>query len=138
MLNTTSGDLVLQKAVYDALAGNVPLGEGIVPVFDTVTPDSPLPYIVIGDTSAVPNNTKDNVGEYLTTTIHVWSDKKGFKEVKEIRNEVERLLTQGKATLEGGKKISNAVVVYKDAFTDSDGMKKHGILRLEYWVYDNP
>lgn len=135
---STSADLILQKAVYDALKDTV-FGDvrNTIPVYDTVPENTPMPYIVIGETTGVPDNTKDQVGEILNVTIHIWSDKPGYKEVKNIRNMVETLLTSENPELQSnGKDCRKVQAVYKDAFTDIDMRKKHGILRLEYWVND--
>ena len=68
----------VQKWIYSKL---VSLGYN---VYDEVPSGADLPYIVIGDDAIVDDSDKVKQGLEDSVNIHIWSDYKGYKELKEI------------------------------------------------------
>lgn len=83
----------LQTAIYSRLTGFAALtalvGGGTPRIYDHV-PDNgaAFPYVTIGESTAIPFDTKDTLGSEDIISIHVWSRYKGKKEVKQILGEI--------------------------------------------------
>ena len=77
----------LQKAVYSKLtAASITdyAGDAITGVFDDVPTDTAYPYVVIGDETATNISAKDKDFHEHTLTIHIWSQYRGNRDIKEI------------------------------------------------------
>lgn len=72
----------LQKAIGEALKGVD------VPVYDYVKENTPFPYITIGEETEVPWDTKTGPGSEVNCEIHLWSQRKGYKENKDLTQKV--------------------------------------------------
>ena len=72
-----------QKRIYELLAANASITEK-AGIYDYVPEDKPLPFIVIGDDEVTEFKSKTYYGWEITTTINVWSDKRGSLVTKEI------------------------------------------------------
>ena len=77
----------LQKAVYRELA------QGEYAVYDTAPTNQKLPYILIGNVTRVPNDTKTNSGYTMSMMFHAYSENNSSLEVKEMSYFVEETLT---------------------------------------------
>lgn len=64
-----------QKALYTRLAGQL---SGVT-VYDHVPQNTAQPYVVIGQITATPWDSKTNDGQEFTATIHVWEKAAGKK-----------------------------------------------------------
>ena len=81
----------LQQAIFTALDGatiNDADGNAITGVFDDVPENTAYPYVVIGEETATNIDTKDKDAHEHTLTIHVWSQYRGRKEIKNIMSSV--------------------------------------------------
>lgn len=78
----------LQKAVYRELA------TGKYPVYDTAPTNHELPYILIGNVTRVPNDTKTNSGYTMSMMFHAYSENNSSLEVKEMSYFIEKTLTR--------------------------------------------
>jgi len=58
-----------------------------------------MPYIELGETSCIPQDTFDKDGQHVVATIHLWSAKKGKYEVLQLHNLVHSALNNKKLTL---------------------------------------
>ncbi len=77
----------LQQALHAALAGDAGLQAFLgtpARVFDQVPQDSAFPYLVIGEDTSGPFDTKTEDGMEHRLTIHTWSRYRGLKETKQI------------------------------------------------------
>lgn len=72
----------LQAAIAEALRN---IG---VPVYDYVKENTPFPYITIGDETERPWDTKTGNGSEVEHEIHLWSQRKGYKENKGLAQKV--------------------------------------------------
>lgn len=72
----------LQKAIGEALKG---VG---VPVYDYIKENTPFPYITIGEETETPWDTKTGNGSEVDCEIHLWSQRKGYKENKDLAQKV--------------------------------------------------
>ncbi|RMD64398.1 MAG: DUF3168 domain-containing protein [Alphaproteobacteria bacterium] len=122
----------LQQAVHNALSGAVALKAllGDPPrVFDHVPPDALFPYVVIGETTAVPFDTKNEDGMAMTLSLHTWSRYRGFKETKDIMATVTDVLDAAALSLTDHTLVL-LQLVFAATMRDPDGLTRHGVQRF--------
>ena len=105
-------------------------------IFDTVAPqDTAYPYVVIGTETSREVNTKDRSGRVYNVDIDVWSQYRGQKETKEIMEILISLLDNTTISVAGATSIVSQVV---NAVTlvEGDGITRHGIVNVDFLIYD--
>ena len=122
----------LQQAVYGALTGDASVQALLgtpARVFDHVPQDSAFPYVVVGEATSGPFDTKTEDGLDQTLTIHTWSRYRGLKETKEIMAAVTGALDDQALAVSG-----HDLVLLRFAFgttvLDPDGLTRHGVHRF--------
>jgi hypothetical protein len=90
----TAASLFLQKAIYDALAADTVLASRVTGIFDWAPDAQPLPYVQIGDDIVTDWSTKSFAGTEHRLTLHVWSLATGRLQVRQIMDDVSRVLAQ--------------------------------------------
>jgi hypothetical protein len=128
----------LQKAIFTALDGNITdvNSAAIGGVYDDVPEGAAYPYVVIGEETQENVSTKSSDLHEHTLTIHVWSQYRGRREIKEIMAQVYDLLHDQSLS------VTNAVLVdLKQEFSrdlvEGDGITRHGIMRFRAVVADS-
>lgn len=120
----------LQQAVYTALTGDVTLMAMVTGVHDHVPQGAAFPYITIGESTAIGWSVVGVSGIETTLVLHVWSRKRGHKEVKQILAEIHRVLHDAALTVPG-----HALVWLRYGFSqtslDPDGATYHGIAHYD-------
>jgi len=133
----TDAQLALQAALVAALDGHVG-----APVFDYVPQDQAYPYVTIGDSTAVDFDTKTEVGQDHTVTIHTWTRAKGRESCKIVMGAIFGLLHRGALTVTGHAVIDSRVV-YADVLQDPNetghpsGPVWHGVQRVRIITQSN-
>lgn len=121
--------LPLQKAIYDRLKTSL-----TCPVYDHVPDGAAMPYVTLGEDTAVDWSTKPAPGMEVTHTLHVWSDYRGMAEAKQIIDQVVQALTASPLVVEGF-----AVVVGRmdmiDTLRDPEGYR-HGVIRFRFKIME--
>jgi hypothetical protein len=120
----------IQTAIYEAVAA---IG---YPTYDDVPQVTAYPYIVVGDDRSIPFDTDNSVGSETTCTIHVWSQYRGRKEVKEIMRSVYQALHRANLTITGGHLVE-CQAEFEESFLDPDGLTRHGVIRFRLIVEEN-
>lgn len=122
----------LQQAVYSALTGDSAL-QGLLGnparVFDHVPQGSVFPYLVIGEVSATPFDTKTEAGLDQRLTIHTWSRYRGRKETKDIMAAVLAVL-DGQSLAVSGHTLVLLRFEFATTIVDDDGLTRHGVQRF--------
>ena len=129
----------LQKAIFSRLNGGSIVDEqdqAITGVFDDVPEGSAYPYVVIGEETATNIGTKDKDMHEYTQTIHVWSQYRGLKEIKEIMEQIYTLLNDYSITVSGASAISLRHE-FQTTLTEGDGLTRHGVMRFRVVVSDS-
>jgi hypothetical protein len=127
----------LQKAIYDTLSASaVGIGGASVSVFDEVPDGTAYPYIVIGEETTANNGTKDVDAVDYTLTIHVWSQYRGRREIKEIMQSVYDLLHDSAISVAGAS-LANIRQEFSNTLMENDGITRHGVMRFRAVVFDN-
>jgi Protein of unknown function (DUF3168) len=133
----------LQQAVYQALVGDLVLQAwlGTPPrVYDQVPGDAAYPYVVIGEISGRPFDSKTSQGMSLTLTLHVWDGADqasgaaapGYRGAGRLRQIMARLLALlDRAALDV---VGHALVQLRfersESLPDADGLLRHGQQRF--------
>ncbi len=127
----------LQQAIFTALNGNVSgIDSANVSVYDDVPENTVYPYVVIGEETAANNGTKDLDGIEHTLTLHVWSQYRGRREIKEIMQSVYQLLHDAAITVSGASLV-NIRQEFNNTLMENDGITRHGVMRFRAVVFDN-
>jgi len=129
----------LQKALYSRLNGGSITDENdqaITGVFDDVPEGTAYPYVVMGEETATNIGVKDKDMHEYTQTIHVWSQYRGMKDVKEIMEQIYTLLNDYSITVSGASAITLRHE-FQTVLLEDDGITRHGIMRFRVVVSDN-
>lgn len=126
--------LPFQKACYDALTGDAELMGKITGVFDNVPEDQEFPYIQIGSITGLPWDAMELAGEDMTLTFHVWSRYRGKKEMKEIMDDMYRILHDNRFGVSGATVVVMKLD-YSDDDIDPDGVTNHGVQRFRALIH---
>lgn len=121
--------LAIQKAIYDRLKASLSC-----PVYDEVPGGAIMPYVTLGEDTAVDWSTKPVPGMEVTHTLHIWSDYSGMAEAKGIMDEIIQALTVSPLTVEGFAVVSGQLDM-AEAMRDPDGYR-HGILRFRFKILE--
>lgn len=120
----------LQKAIYSRLTNDAALMAKITGVFDDANGQA-VPFVTIGEASAVDWSTKTEPGQDFIITLHTWSEYPGMKEVQEIHDLILQAITRAPLTLDGFYCHFNRLV-NEQTLRDPDGVTRHGVLSLRF------
>lgn len=122
----------LQKSVYTRLSTDPNVIGIVTGVFDEVLEGTVLPYVQIGDDTVVPYDSKTEMGEDMTLTIHCWSIGPGKTKAKQIMNVVLQSLTAAPLIIDQGFQIDGIFREYLEVL--QDGNVYHGICRFRVYI----
>lgn len=127
----------LQKSIFTALNGNVTgVSSANIPIYDDVPEGSVYPYVVIGEETTSNNGTKTLDGVEHTITLHVWSQYRGRREIKEIMQSVYEKLHNTAITVTGASLV-NIRQEFSNTLAEQDGITRHGVMRFRAILFDN-
>jgi len=121
--------LPLQKAIYERLKASL-----TCPVYDHVPDGAAMPYVAIGEDTAVDWSTKLEPGMEVAHTLHVWSDYSGMAETKQLIDQVVQALTGSPHTVEGFAVVVASLDMI-DTLRDPEGYR-HGVLRFRFKIME--
>ncbi|WP_417624959.1 DUF3168 domain-containing protein [Paremcibacter congregatus] len=114
----------LQKAIFGVLDAALDCA-----VYDNVPAKSAMPYVVVGDDTLVPDDTKTSLGFEGSITLHVWSEAAdGRREAKQLLGTIYTTLHDADLTIEDHSAVS-CVFEFSETIPDRDGCITHGIAR---------
>lgn len=117
--------LGLQGAVYRRLKDALSC-----PVYDDVPDGAAMPYVTIGEDTALDWSTKPQPGMEITQTLHVWSAYPGMAEVKRIIDEAIQAVVNTTFDVDGFFVVS-AQLDMVDVLRDPEGYR-HGVVRFRF------
>lgn len=127
----------LQKAIFTALDGNVTgIDSASVSVYDDVPENTAYPYVILGEETSANSGTKSLDAIEHTLTLHVWSQYRGRREIKEIMQSVYSLLHNTAITVTGASLV-NIRQEFNNTLMESDGITRHGVMRFRAVVFDS-
>ena len=125
----------LQKTLYDALTSDSGLSALVTGIFDDVPEGQEYPYVVVGEEAVANIATKTLDANQHTVTVHSYSRSRGRKEVKQIMEEIYRILHDASLTVTGASLI-NLQNELQTVLLETDGITRHGILRFRAVIFD--
>lgn len=118
----------LQKAIYDRIS------DCSVSVYDSVPDGAIMPYVTLGEDTAIDWSTKLENGQEVTHTLHIWSEYDGAKEAKQIADKIVQAITSMPLPVEGF-----AVIVARldmvDVMRDFEGFR-HCVIRFRFKIQE--
>ena len=127
----------LQKAIFTALDGNVTgIDSASVSVYDDVPENTAYPYVILGEETSANSGTKSLDGIEHTLTLHVWSQYRGRREIKEIMQSLYSLLHNTAITVTGASLV-NIRQEFNNTLMENDGITRHGVMRFRAVVFDS-
>ncbi|QIG68373.1 putative tail protein [Rhizobium phage RHph_Y3_56_1] len=125
-----SAELELQGALVGRLKADAPLTALVQGrVYDQ--PPSPVtyPYVTIGEAQTIRDDATCVSGGQVYLTLHAWSTKPGFPEVKQIADAVVESLHLAPIALPTNRLIS---IMHRQTrtFRDADGLTSHAVIEF--------
>ncbi|NEJ73789.1 DUF3168 domain-containing protein [Rhizobium phaseoli] len=125
-----SAELELQGALVGRLKADAPLTVLVQGrVYDQ--PPSPVtyPYVTIGEAQTIRDDATCVSGGQVYLTLHAWSTKPGFPEVKQVADAVVESLHLAPIALPTNRLIS---IMHRQTrtFRDSDGLTSHAVIEF--------
>jgi hypothetical protein len=115
----------LQQALYETLSAALSCQ-----VYDDVPENAAFPYCVIGEESCRDWGTKSQPGKEVEITLHFWSQKPGFMEVKQLANAGLQALTASQALQLDEFTVVQVQFLEAGFGREDDGVTRSGTLRL--------
>tara|TARA_R100001440_G_scaffold54689_2_gene74502 strand:+ start:600 stop:1010 length:411 start_codon:yes stop_codon:yes gene_type:complete len=129
----------LQTAIFSLLSGDSTLDSlvGDNKIFDSVAPqNTTYPYIIIGSEVTTDLGTATLDGNLYNVNIEVWSQYRGQKQIKEIMERVYILVNDVTISVSGADSVMS-YVRNATSMTEVDGITRHGIVNIDFTIYDN-
>jgi len=126
----------LQKTIFSTLSNDASLSALVNAVYDDVPETATVPYVVIGEDTAINNGSVTLDGLEHTITIHTWSEYRGRKEVKEIMQAIYDALHNQSLTITGATLV-NLRQEFETTLVENDGITRHGVMRFRAVVFDS-
>ena len=129
--------LELQKSIFDVINNDSTITSTYgANVYDFVPDNSAFPYVKIGEETSVDNGAKTLQGNEHTLVIHIFSQYRGSKEVKNIMARIYALLHESNLSVTGASLV-NLRFEFSDVIKENDGLTMHGLQRFRAIVFDN-
>jgi len=124
----SDGSFELQAAIFSTLNALSPalVAGGI---HAPAPQDTPLPYVEVGDSSAIANDVQSRDGLVESVTIHVWTAPGSYSAAKQIISRIRDALHAQKLTVTG-RSFAFAIVSSTRIFPDEDDTSMHGVVTL--------
>lgn len=122
----------LQSAIYQRLSSDAVVSALVKGVFDAVEENQPYPYVVIGEPTTLPFDSKNTFGDEISLNIHVWSDYAGKKQTYDIMSACQNALAYYFDI--PGFDVLRVERRGMQVFDDIDPRIKHGVARMRYTI----
>lgn len=126
----------LLTALYSRLSSDSVLMELVSGVYNHVDDRTAFPYIVLGETTAVADDTHTREGLDVVHTLHVWSQYAGHREAQTILERIRYDLHNSRLSLSENTCVG-VRCEFLDILRDPDGYTTHGVMRLRIWLIEN-
>src|SRR5262252_10195894 len=123
----------VQTGIYNAL---IPALDP-VPVLDQVGPNQTFPYLTMGESIVVEDDTLDKQGVNIEFTVHVWSRQRGAQEIQDLMAQAKDALHDQRLPAVGFQWVATKLI-YGQTLRDVDGQTRHGILRFRVLTFEAP
>jgi len=103
-------------------------------LYDRAPAGAAFPYIALGRAESRPLDGDDTALSEHRLTVHVWTRRQAFGEVKAITGAVSAALHNAAFSLDGGYRLVLCQCVYTDHFEGADTRSVHGLVRVRALV----
>ena len=103
-------------------------------IYDDNPKQAPYPYVVMGEMTATDWSDKFEPGQEVYSTLHIWSQYKGRKEVVEMGDAILQVLTKSTLDLAPNFRAVLDELDMNEIIVDIDGITRHGIMRFKYLI----
>ena len=103
-------------------------------VYDAHPENAVFPYVTMGEITARDWSDKSADGTEVHSTIHIWSQYQGKKEVEEMSDAILQALTSSNLDLGPNFRASFDRLDSYNLIIDLDGVTRHGILIIKYLI----
>jgi hypothetical protein len=118
----------IQEAIVAAVKADTALTSLIGGrIYDPVPPTAAFPYISIGEDQVLPDLAQCYDGADVISTLHVWSRKIGYGEVKRVAAALESALTNATFALTGFRLVDKLFESTR-YMRDPDGLTSHAVV----------
>ena len=119
-----SFEWIVQEKIFESLNNII-----TTPVYDVAPQNAVLPYVTIGRTFAVNNDTDTTINQLVSFTINTWAETNetgsALKQIKQLQGEIFNALHWERFE-ESGYIFTENIAVSSQEFPDSDGVTLHG------------
>lgn len=98
--------LLVQGAFHERLTASPELTALITGVYDQVPETAAYPYIVLGESTEIPDNRLSGLGRQTTHTLHIWSQYAGYAQALAVLAVVVALFDHQPLTVPGLHHVS--------------------------------
>lgn len=128
----------LQSAIFTTLSNDSALDTlvGNNKIFDNVPQDTAYPYVRIGLETSTDIGTQTLDGNEHRVDIEVWSQYRGQKEIKEIMERLYNIFNGSTISVTSASSVVS-YVVNTATIVESDNLTRHGIITIDFIVYDS-
>jgi len=103
-------------------------------VYDENPQNAAFPYVVMGEMTGKGWRDKLEDGMEVYSTIHVWSQYHGRKEVDEMSDKILQALSSSTLSLAPNFLAAFDRLDDYSLMVDIDGISRHGIMRFKYYI----
>lgn len=103
-------------------------------IYDDMPEQPAYPYVTMGEITARDWSDKFEPGQEITSTIHIWSQYRGKKEIADMGDGIlQALLRQGLDLSPNFRAVLGDLDTH-DLIIDIDGITRHAVLRFRYLI----
>ena len=125
----TSPAFEFQQLVFATLSGSAEVTDVVSGVFDGPPKGVAAPFVSLGASDEVPGDAQCITASRHTLSVHVWSERGGKQECKDLLFVVKKLFHGQRFSL-STHAISNVQVGGQRVFRDPDGITLHGTIAV--------
>lgn len=103
-------------------------------LYDRPPGGAAYPFLALGRAESRPLDGDDAALSEHRLTLHVWTRRQAYGELKAITGAVSAALHNGDIALEGGYRLVLCQIVYLDHFEGADTRSFHGLVRVRALV----
>lgn len=127
----TDPSIDLQRALVAKFKATEPLTALIDDrVFDSVLPGAVYPYVTLGEAQIFPELGEETDAADTSITIHAWSQKPGYGEVKQIGAAIIAALHDAELEIDTGV-VQSLLLESARYLRDPDGKTSHGVFTFD-------
>ena len=116
-----------------------PVRDVPTPIYDRVPKDTARPYIVVGNTTAIPAGTQDDNGQEATITCVAWTQDnfiQGAMMADSILSQINTALVKADIVIPSGV-VRSPIDDFQQVFATEGGETYQGVFRLRFFIFSN-